>query len=207
MVRIREEGSDWRLEHVLVTIQHLESAKMLDVSYAVAETVREAYHEICERDRRWNAPWDDVELTINPNGPLLNGGSDGDNGQTGRKLAIDFYGPRIPIGGGALSGKHMSHIDRIGAYAARDAAVRAVKSGASECLVRLCYAPNLPTPLDISFEMVGRGKRQGAAFFEHGAMIERYPSGLVSADMGQGKHFFDPKLPWNGLHSDQVSSD
>ena len=44
--------------------------------------------------------------------------SDGDNGQTGRKLAMDYYGPRIPIGGGALSGKHLTHIDRIGAYAA-----------------------------------------------------------------------------------------
>jgi hypothetical protein len=50
---------------------------------------------------------------INPNGPLVQAGSNGDNGQTGRKLAMDFYGPRIPIGGGALSGKHLSHIDRI----------------------------------------------------------------------------------------------
>ena len=42
---------------------------------------------------------------LNPNGPLLNGGSDGDNGQTGRKLVMDYYGPRVPIGGGALYGK------------------------------------------------------------------------------------------------------
>ena len=33
---------------------------------------------------------------------------------------MDFYGPRVPIGGGALSGKHLIHIDRIGAYAARE---------------------------------------------------------------------------------------
>ena len=52
---------------------------------------------------------------INPNGPLLNGGSDGDNGQTGRKLVMDYYGPRVPIGGGALSGKDPRHIDRVGA--------------------------------------------------------------------------------------------
>ena len=65
---------------------------------------------------------------VNPNGPLVEAGSDGDNGQTGRKLVMDFYGPRVPIGGGALSGKHLTHIDRIGAYAAREAAVRAVRS-------------------------------------------------------------------------------
>ena len=52
--------------------------------------------------------------------PLINGGSDGDNGQTGRKLVVDYYGPRVAIGGGALAGKDFSHIDRAAAYAARD---------------------------------------------------------------------------------------
>ena len=32
---------------------------------------------------------------VNPNGPLVEAGSDGDNGQTGRKLVMDFYGPRV----------------------------------------------------------------------------------------------------------------
>jgi S-adenosylmethionine synthetase len=31
-----------------------------------------------------------------------------DNGQTGRKLVMDFDGPRIPVGGGALSGKQLT---------------------------------------------------------------------------------------------------
>ena len=136
---------------------------------------------------------------INPNGPLINGGSDGDNGQTGRKLAMDFYGPRVPIGGGALSGKHLSHIDRIAAYAAREAAVRAVQSGASECLVRLAYAPNISTPLDICHEMNGRGGREGADFFDHAQMVARYGSTMISADLARGRHFLDPALPWNGL--------
>ena len=123
LVRVREEGSGWWVEHLLITIQQLESVSLLEVCSGVSETIRQAYNQRRERDSRWRASWEDVELMINPNGPLLNGGSDGDNGQTGRKLAIDFYGPRIPLGGGALSGKHISHIDRTGAYAARDAAV------------------------------------------------------------------------------------
>ena len=91
-------------------------------------------------------------------GPLFEAGSDGDNGQTGRKLVMDFYGPRVPIGGGALSGRHLTHID--GAYAAREAAVRAVRSGADECLVRLAYAPNHIEPIDVFYKMSGWGERQ-----------------------------------------------
>jgi hypothetical protein len=60
---------------------------------------------------------------INPNEPLLNGGSDGENGQTGRKLVMDYYGPRVPIGGGVLCGNSCAHIDRAVAMAAREVAV------------------------------------------------------------------------------------
>lgn len=197
LVRLREEDSGWILEHVLITIQQSAGASFLDVTDQVSRTLQSAYEDLQGRDPRWRAPWRHIGLMINPNGPLLNGGSDGDNGQTGRKLAVDFYGPRIPIGGGALSGKHISHIDRIGAYAARAAAVRAVRSGARECLVRVCYAPNLPAPLDISLEMNGRGERPPAGFFDHPQMAARYPSRHISRELGQGLHFYDDALPWN----------
>jgi S-adenosylmethionine synthetase len=134
---------------------------------------------------------------INPNGPLLNGGSDGDNGQTGRKLVMDFYGPRLPLGGGALSGKHLTHIDRIGAYAAREAAVRAVTTGAAECLVRLVYAPNEPLPLDVTYEMRGRGDRLPPEWFEHGALCLRYSTAVDYSTLARGGHFFDARLAWN----------
>jgi S-adenosylmethionine synthetase len=197
LVRVREEGERWQLEHILVTIQQQESAGFMDVCGAVAETLMRAYMEMQGQDGRWCGRWKDVEVLVNPNGPLVCAGSDSDNGQTGRKLAVDFYGPRVPIGGGALSGKHMGHIDRVGAYAARDAAVRAVMSGAGECLVRLTYAPNVPAPLDVCYEMRGRGERQDREFFNHGQMVTRYPVAAITARLGQGRHFFDLGLPWN----------
>ena len=40
------------------------------------------------------------------------GGPEGDNGLSGKKLAVDAYGPRVPIGGGALSGKDFFKADR-----------------------------------------------------------------------------------------------
>lgn len=60
-----------------------------------------------------------MELLVNPNGPLSDAGSQKDNGQTGRKLVMDYYGPRVPLGGGAIYGKHPSHVDRFGARMAQ----------------------------------------------------------------------------------------
>jgi S-adenosylmethionine synthetase len=198
LLRLREDSAGWTLEQVLVTLQQREETPLLELCEGVAATLAAAYRETRERDPRWRARWAEVDLLLNPNGPLLNGGSDGDNGQTGRKLVMDFYGPRVPIGGGALSGKHLSHIDRIGAYAAREAAVRAVQSGASECLVRVAYAPNREMPLDLDSAMEGRGERQQAAFFTLTEMVERYSASLITTGLAQGRHFFDPRLPWNG---------
>ena len=58
-------------------------------------------------------------LHINPAGDWCQGGFDADAGLTGRKLVVDNYGPRIPIGGGCFSGKDATKVDRSAAYAAR----------------------------------------------------------------------------------------
>jgi S-adenosylmethionine synthetase len=49
----------------------------------------------------------DVSYHLNPAGDWIRGGFDADAGLTGRKLIVDNYGPRIPIGGGAFSGKEV----------------------------------------------------------------------------------------------------
>jgi len=159
--------------------------------------LRDAYARIRAKDRRWATRYDDIEVLINPNGPLFNGGSDGDNGQTGRKLVMDYYGPRVAIGGGALSGKDMSHIDRAGAYAARHAALHAVQTGAGECRVTVAYAPNRDVPLDVVYEMDQRAEQLPAAWFAHSAVRERYRGGAFVAALGRGGHFIDAGLPWN----------
>lgn len=197
MIRLREDSRGWSLEHILVTLQQREATEFMGLCEAIAAELEATYVDIQEKAPQWRARWSDVELMINPNGPFVNGGSDGDNGQTGRKLVMDFYGPRIPVGGGVLSGKHLSHIDRIGAYAARHAAVSSVVSGAEQCLVKLAYAPNRPAPIDVSYEMTGRGQRCAPEYFDHTAMGERYPSSAISPKLAQGTHFYDLELPWN----------
>jgi S-adenosylmethionine synthetase len=155
LVRLRENPNDWQVEHVLVTLQHLAEFDLVELSALVSEIAGAEYEALRSEDSRWSLEWDRVELCVNPNGPLHSGGSNGDNGQTGRKLAMDYYGPRIPIGGGAIFGKDLSHIDRAGAYETRRLAVEAVQSGATECKVVACYAPNIDIPLDVNFGIEG----------------------------------------------------
>lgn len=87
----------------------------------------------------------------NPAGDWTQGGFDADAGLTGRKLVVDNYGPRVPIGGGAYSGKDPSKVDRSAAYMARHIAVKELKrKGLSECWVNLSYAIGEREPLQMT---------------------------------------------------------
>jgi len=68
-----------------------------------------------------------VLIYANPSGDWYQGGFDADSGLTGRKLIVDNYGPQVPIGGGAFSGKDATKVDRSAAYMARRIAVDYIK--------------------------------------------------------------------------------
>lgn len=90
-------------------------------------------------------------LHCNPAGDWDIGGFSADAGLTGRKLAVDNYGPRVPLGGGAFSGKDASKVDRSAAYMARKIAVDILKEkGAKEVVVQLAYAIGYNQPLQAS---------------------------------------------------------
>lgn len=72
---------------------------------------------------RWGIDYN-FDTFLNPAGDWTIGGFDADTGLTGRKIVVDSYGPRVPIGGGAFSGKDPSKVDRSGAYMARKIAVK-----------------------------------------------------------------------------------
>ena len=101
-----------------------------------------------------------VEYHINPAGDWQQGGFDADAGLTGRKLVVDNYGPRIPIGGGAFSGKDPSKVDRSAAYAARRIAVDYLrKQKAEEVYVYLAYAIGHDQPLEATVVVDGDEQR------------------------------------------------
>ena len=90
-------------------------------------------------------------LHCNPAGDWDIGGFSADAGLTGRKLAVDNYGPRVPLGGGAFSGKDASKVDRSAAYMARKIAVDILKEKeAKEVIVQLAYAIGYNQPLQAS---------------------------------------------------------
>lgn len=84
----------------------------------------------------------------NPNGDWTIGGFNADTGLTGRKLAVDNYGPNVPLGGGCFSGKDSTKVDRSGAYMARRIAVDYLKKRkAKEVYVHIAYAIGVAEPL------------------------------------------------------------
>src|SRR3989344_860117 len=88
------------------------------------------------------------EYLINPAGEWTYGGFDADTGLSGRKLVIDDYGPEIPIGGGSLSGKDYTKVDRSGAYMVRRIAVELLeKRKAKEVYTKLAYAIGKSEPV------------------------------------------------------------
>lgn len=87
-------------------------------------------------------------IFVNPSGDWSVGGFDADAGLTGRKLAVDNYGPSIPVGGGAFSGKDPSKVDRSAAYMARKIAIDYLKRfQAKEVFITLAYAIGYDNPL------------------------------------------------------------
>jgi S-adenosylmethionine synthetase len=91
-------------------------------------------------------------LHCNPAGDWNIGGFTADAGLTGRKLAVDNYGPRVPLGGGAFSGKDCTKVDRSAAYMARRIAVDILEERpeVQEVTVQLAYAIGYDQPLQAS---------------------------------------------------------
>jgi S-adenosylmethionine synthetase len=95
-------------------------------------------------------------LHINPCGDWNLCGFEADTGVTGRKLAVDNYGTRTPIGGGAFSGKDPSKVDRSGAYMARKVAVDYLKkTGAKEVYAKIAYFIGIAEPVMAVVEIDG----------------------------------------------------
>ncbi len=96
----------------------------------------------------------------NPNGVWTTGGFAADTGLTGRKIVVDSYGPNIPVGGGAFSGKDATKVDRSAAYMARKVAVDYLQRyGGGEAVVYLAYAIGYSEPLMATVSLDGKKEK------------------------------------------------
>lgn len=101
----------------------------------------------------------DTKFFINNTGRFVIGGPASDTGMTGRKIMVDTYGAWIPVGGGAMSGKDPTKVDRSAAYMARYIAKNIVAANLAEkCLVRFSYIIGGTEPLEISVDTFGTAK-------------------------------------------------
>ena len=149
----------------------------------------------------------DFTKLVNPTGRFVLGGSYADCGVTGRKLACDTYGGIGRMGGGALSGKDPTKVDRSAAYMARKIAKDIVQAGyADKCEVQLAYAIGVVQPVGVAVECFGT-EHQSLDFIEayvHDS-YDLTPQGIIKRlgllDVDYNKvsaygHFGKAGLPW-----------
>lgn len=140
----------------------------------------------------------EVELHINPAGDWQQGGFDADAGLTGRKLVVDNYGPRIPVGGGAFSGKDPSKVDRSAAYVARRIAVDYLrKQNAREVYVYMAYAIGHDQPLEATVVIDGDEQRvEGYDLSPNGIITLLDLKRPIYEPTARYGHFGYPDFPW-----------
>ena len=149
----------------------------------------------------------DFEKLVNPTGRFVLGGPFADCGVTGRKLACDTYGGVGRIGGGAMSGKDPTKVDRSGAYMARKIARDIVRAGyADRCEVQIAYAIGVAEPVSVFVDCFGT-ERQDSEFI-NAYVRENYdltPKGIIGSlyllDVDYNKvsaygHFTHGDMPW-----------
>lgn len=195
-----EHGRPRRIAAVVLSCQHEEDADLdalrRDLTqYVILPSLREL------------PPDERTEILINPSGRFVEGGFEADTGLTGRKLMVDTYGGLAPHGGGALSGKDGTKVDRSGAYMARYVAKNVVAAGiAKECTVSLAYAIGKAQPVMVEVDTHGTGKFSDNALEQAiCALFDLTPDGMIRT-LGLDKpifrqfcnygHFTHEQAPW-----------
>jgi S-adenosylmethionine synthetase len=148
------------------------------------------------------------ERVHQPAGDFALGGPEGDNGLSGKKLVVDAYGPRVPIGGGALSGKDLFKADRAGALLARRVARAVVATGvAGACTSVRGFHPGAEVARILSL----RDERGEALDPARWARLldlslagagERYTGVADLVEIARWGHFTDPRFPWERVGFD-----
>ena len=147
-----EDDKPVRVDTVVISTQHKESATLLQIKSDVIEKVIKPTipAELLDNE---------TKIYVNPTGRFVIGGPQGDSGLTGRKIIVDTYGGYARHGGGAFSGKDPTQVDRSAAYAARHVAQNIVAAGlARRCEVQLAYAIGVAKPVSIMVDTFGTGK-------------------------------------------------
>jgi len=113
---------------------------------------------------------------------------------------VDNYGPRVPIGGGAFSGKDSSKVDRSAAYMARKIAVDCLEENkyAKEVYVYLAYAIGCDKPVQATAVIDGTEVK-----LHHDSKYDLSPNGIIKT-LGLREPKFEKTAEWGHMGTGQV---
>ena len=201
-------GVPRRISAIVLSCQHAEDKDLSRLREELLEFVIQPALRIFPAD-------EDTEILINPSGRFVLGGIEADTGLTGRKLMVDTYGGLAPHGGGALSGKDATKVDRSGAYMARYIAKNIVSAGlADRCTVTLAYAIGKAEPVAVNVDTDGTGEYQDEVLEQAvRAVFDLTPAGMrhtlgldkpIFAQLCNYGHFTHPDAPWEQTDKAEV---
>jgi S-adenosylmethionine synthetase len=171
-----EDGKPVRVDTIVVSSQHA-----ADIKHATIE--RDIINKVVMPvlPKRLVKKAKPIKFHINPTGSFVKGGPMADTGLTGRKIIVDTYGGVGSHGGGALSGKDPSKVDRSASYGARYVAKNLVASRLCDrCEVQIAYAIGVPEPVSIMVDSKRTGKVSDAKLTD---LVRKHfdltPQGLI----------------------------
>jgi len=196
-----EDDKPVRVAQILLSVQH-------EARVHIEEIQADIFAQIILPALKGMPADDQMEVILNPSGSFVVGGPEADTGLTGRKLMVDTYGPFVSQGGGALSGKDPTKIDRTAAYMTRYIAKNLVAAGIAErCRVALTYAIGMAKPMAVTVDTFGTGTYCEddclAAAVRH--VFDLTPAGMIEtlqlqqpmyARTAVGGHFGREDFPW-----------
>ncbi len=144
-------GKPVRLNSVVIAAQHdpdVSSGRLRQ------DIINKVIKPVCGRyvDKK-------TKFYINHTGRFVVGGPVADVGMTGRKIIVDSYGGVVASGGGAMSGKDPTKVDRSGAYLTRYLAKNIVAAGlADKCEIQIAYVIGGTKPLSLNVNTFGTSK-------------------------------------------------
>ena len=203
-----ETSSAWRVAAFSASFQQEVGGPVVELHRAVLELLRDEFGHAVQTIAGLD-PALPERITVNGAGNFAVGGPEGDNGLSGKKLVVDAYGPRVPIGGGALSGKDFYKADRAGALIARRVAKVVVQTGAArECTATLAIFPG-----ERAFSIVSLTDGNGGTIepARWSAMFDlslegagnRYTGCADLVDIARHGHFTDGGRPWERITFDR----
>jgi S-adenosylmethionine synthetase len=140
-----------RVDCVVISTQHSDSVSNREIHENIVKEVIQHVVPASLLDSR-------TKFHINPTGRFVVGGPMGDAGLTGRKIIVDTYGGYSRHGGGALSGKDPTKVDRSACYMARYVAKNLVAAGlARRAEVQLAYAIGVAEPVSVMVDTFETG--------------------------------------------------